>query len=296
MPYTTNPNLPKVRARAIELMRKHGWSVRQTARYFGFNPSTISKWNRKIPPGGSNSIPTESSRPKSHPKKLTQTVVERIIELRKNTGGRCSEVIHGMLEREGVLVSLNSVKRTLDRQYLLKKKSKWKKLHFTTPRPEAIKPGDLVQIDTIHLRLPNNKRIYVYTLIDVNSRWTYAYASRRLRAGISLEVVKKAMKISGFEFNCIQSDHGPEFSQHFTKMLGIRHRHSRIRKPNDNAHVERFNRTIQTEFLNKLEVDVRVINRKLPKYLKYYNEQRLHLGIKLKTPIEILNECCQAIG
>jgi len=30
--------------------------------------------------------------------------------------------------------------------------------------------------------------------------------------------------------------------------------------------------------------------------LKYYNEVRLHMGINLKTPMQIIRECSQAIG
>lgn len=296
MPYTTNPNMPKVRARAIETMRKHNWSIRQTARYFGFNPSTISKWNRKVPFAGAHSIPTESSRPKSHPKKIDHLIVSKIVKLRQSTGGRCSEVIHQLLLNDGVNISLNSVKRTLDRQSLLKKKSKWKRLHYTAPRPEAVKPGDLVEVDTIHLRKNEKERIYVYTLIDINSRWAYARAARRIGARPSVDFIAEAKKISKFDFACIQSDNGPEFSRYFTDRVKTRHRHSRIRKPNDNAHLERFNRTIQDEFLNKLPVDVRIINKLLPRYLKYYNENRLHLGLNLKTPAKIISECCQAIG
>jgi len=296
MPYTTNPNLPKLRAKAISLMRRNSWSVRQTARYFGFNPSTISKWNRKVPPGGSHEIPTKSSRPKSHPGKLKPEIVKRITELRIATNGRCSEVIHQHLLNEGIVVSLNSVKRTLDRKNMLRKRSPWKRLHKYPERPNAVNPGDLIQLDTIHLMKNEKERIYIYTLIDVYSRWAYAWASEKMNSRKSINFVKSAKQKSLFNFNCLQSDHGPEFSQHFSERVKIFHRHSRVRRPNDNAHLERFNRTLQNEFLDKLPANVNIINRLLPKYLKYYNEERLHLGINLKTPAQIISGCCQAIG
>lgn len=296
MPYTTNPKMPKLRARAIQIMRKNNWTIRQTARYFGFNPSTISKWNHRIPLGGSHEIPTRSSRPKSHPKRLKPEVVKRIIEIRKNTNGRCSEVIHQYLANEGIRVSLNSVKRTLDRNYLLKKRSPWKRCHRTVKRPNIANAGDLIELDTIHLMKNDKERIYVYTLIDVYSRWAYAYAAERINVWKSIKFVRNAKQKLPFSFNCLQSDHGSEFSQHFSERIRISHRHSRVRKPNDNAHLERFNRTLQTEFLNKLPANVNIINRLLPKYLKYYNEERLHLGLNLKTPLEYLGQCCQAIG
>jgi len=293
MSYSTNPNLPKVRAKAVEMVRS-GKSIRSVARYFGFNPSTVCKWVKRAPQGRVTSLPTRSSRPKSHPNKLDYQIVKRIIDLRIETKGRCSEVIHQMLLNEGITVSLNSVKRTLRRNYLIKPKSPWKKYHLSGQRPEAVKPGDLVQLDTIHL-MNQEQRIYIYTLLDVYSRWAYAWASSKISSGNTLKFVKRAERKTDFSFNCLQSDHGPKFSNYFSKMVKTKHRHSRVRKPNDNAHLERFNRTIQNEFLKYLPTDVKTINKHLPKYLKYYNEQRLHLGIGLKTPAQILTKCCQGI-
>ena len=48
----------------------------------------------------------------------------------------------------------------------------------------------------------------------------------------------------------MQSDNGLEFSEHFAQRLksnNIALRHTRLGRPNDNAHIERFNRTIQEE-------------------------------------------------
>ncbi|HCU47457.1 TPA: hypothetical protein DIC39_00105, partial [Patescibacteria group bacterium] len=53
----------------------------------------------------------------------------------------------------------------------------------------------------------------------------------------------------------------------------------------------RFNRTIQEECLNKIPQTLRVFRKEIPEYLHYYNTERLHLGLNLKTPIE----CVQAI-
>lgn len=286
MTYSTNPHLPRLRAQAVEMVRS-GKSMREVARYFGFDAATISRWSKKATPSGSWVIPTTSSRPHHHPKELSAAVVNRIVELRIQLKGRCAEVIHAQLAKEGITVSLSSVKRTLDRRLLTQKKSKWKKLHFQTPRPTPVNPGDLVEIDTVHIMQTEQKRIYIYTLIDLYSRWSYAWASEELSTHNSILFVSKARSKAPFIFQCIQSDHGPEFSKLFTKRIKTVHRHSRIRTPNDNAHVERFNRTIQDEFLNRIPVDVKAINRGLPKYLKYYNTERLHLGINLKTPMEM---------
>ncbi len=288
MAYSNNPNLPQVRMQAVRLAKYRRWSMRKVSRYIGVNASTISRWCKKDITGGWRPIPTKSSRPKSHPKQLKDNIIRKIIGLRFETRGRCSEVIHKTLLNDGIKVSLNSVKRTLDRHGLINKRSPWKKYHPPTERPKADNPGDLVQVDTIHLMSNQKERIYVFTLIDVFSRWVYARAYERANCKTALHFLRLAQFYARFKFNNIQSDHGSEFSTHFTERLKINHRHSRVRKPNDNGHLERFNRTLQDECLRKLKVDVNVINKALPEYLKYYNNERLHLGINLLTPLQVL--------
>lgn len=287
MPYTQNPHMPKLRMQAVRLVKQQGWSTRKVARYTGFSQSAIVKWCEKDTNYGFSPIPTQSSKPLHHPHALSASIVSQIVEKRKRLK-RSAEVIHQTLWNEGVEVSLSSVKRILDRCGLTKKRSPWKRVHLSPHRPDVAGPGDLVQVDTIHLMESEKRRIYVYTLIDVYSRWTYAWAVDRISAKKSVEFVKRAQALAPFEFQCLQSDHGSEFSQHFTERVRILHRHSRVRKPNDNAHLERFNRTLQDELLSELPVKVRVYNRKLPEYLSYYNTERLHFGIQLKTPSQMI--------
>ena len=287
MPYTQNPHMPKLRMQAVRLVKQSGWSTRKVARYTGFSQSAIVKWCAKDHNVGFSPIYTVSSRPRHHPKALSQNMVDCIITERQRLG-RSAEVVHRTLLNGGVSVSLSSVKRTLDRSGLTKKRSPWKRLHLSVKRPSVAQPGDLVQVDTVHLMESDKKRIYVYTMIDVYSRWTYAWAVERISAKKSVEFVKRAQALAPFVFRCIQSDHGSEFSQHFTERVKIVHRHSRVRRPNDNAHLERFNRTLQDELLRELPVKVRLYNQKLPEYLQYYNTERLHFGIQLKTPLQMI--------
>jgi len=283
--YTNNRNMPKLRQQAAELVRR-GWSARKVGRYLGYHHTAVMRWVEKSRIIGYHPIPTESSRPDSHPYQLNKEMVNKIIETRLSIK-RCAEVVHRELFNQNIIVSLSSVKRTLDRHYLLNKRSPWKRYHAPTPRPEALKPGDFVQIDTIHLMV-GNRRIYIFTLIDVFSRWAYARAYERANTVTALNFLRRAQKEAGFVFKTIQSDHGSEFSTSFTERSKPVHRHSRVRRPNDNAHLERFNRTIQEECLDKLPRDINTINEALPIYLNYYNTKRLHFGIDLKTPLQVV--------
>lgn len=293
MAYTTNPNIPKVRMEAVRLVKYRGWSMRKVALRYGVEPSTISRWCKHPLGNGWVYIPTASALAKTHPNALGEKVIKAIIE--KRTGRRrCGQVIHQELFRDGIKVSLPSVQRTLNRLNLLKKRSPWKRPHDSTPRPEIIHAGSLLEADTVHIMLPNKTRIYVYTLIDLYSRWAYAEAHQRISPEISSSFVLKAKQKASFEFEMIQTDHGLEFSTRFTHVLwrnGIKHRHSRVRQSNDNAHIERFNRTVQEECLDRIPDDVLEINRALKKYLPYYNNERLHMGINYQTPLEVLRRC-----
>ena len=293
MAYTTNSRAPRLRARAVNMVRA-GKSISEVARYFGYTKGAVSKWCKKMREQGSWTIPTLSSRPHHHPNELASDVVNKIIACRKRHH-RCSEVTHRYLKNEGVVVSLSSVKRKLDSAGLIKKRSPWKRLHLSVSRPLALKPGDLVLVDTIHLMISEKKRIYVYTLIDVYSRWCFAWATDRISTQQSIKFLKMAQVNADFKFNCIQSDHGSEFSQHFSERIKILHRHSRVRKPNDNAYLERFNRTLQEECLDNFKTNVKIFNQQLPIYLDYYNDHRLHLGIDFQTPNQMLKRF-QAIG
>lgn len=278
--------------RAVLLVRG-GWSVRKAARYLGFSYGAVINWLKKAPTDGRMTIPTESSRPTRHPRALSKELVEAIVEQRKKRK-RCGKVVHEELRRRGVFVSLSSVNRTLGRSGLLKKRSPWKRWHFSFHRPEVKNTGDLVQIDTIHLLDGKGKKFYIYTLIDLYSRFAYAKVVSKINTHASLVFVKEAWEEAGFVFRVIQSDHGPEFSSWFSEMLksaGIAHRHSRVRQSNDNAHVERFNRTVQEECFDLVAKRPQACRRALLEYLPYYNNERPHLGIEMRTPAQVVRRC-----
>lgn len=260
-----------------------------TARHFGTSPGTITKWMRRAKDNGGLPIPTRSSRPRHSPRALPREVVTVIIRERQGRR-RCAEVVHQSLLQQGVVVSLSSVKRTLDRCGLRKKRSPWKRPHDFTPRPAVTHSGALLQADTVHLRSPSGHKLYVYTLIDLYSRWAYAEVLEQYSVVASVAFVRRAKQTAPFNFELVQTDHGAEFSTWFTHCLtkmNIAHRHSRVRQANDNAHIERFNRTIQEECLDHTPQTVAGCRKALAEYLPYYNGERLHMGLGFKTPAEM---------
>ena len=101
----------------------------------------------------------------------------------------------------------------------------------------------------------------------------------------------------GFRVAMVQADNGPEFGRYFEQCMrqaNIQVRHSRLGRPNDNAHIERFNRTLQEECIGhhwRRSVSLQRQQEKIDSYIRFYNEERVHLGIQLRAPKDMLQRC-----
>lgn len=293
MPYTSNPHASRARMNARNDVVWRDLSCQQAALKYGVCRTTVWRWVRRaknLNINGNSLIDTLPSRPKHHPSELAPEVVGRIVELREQLK-RCSPVIHKHLQLEGINVSLSSVARTLKRHGLTRRKKQATMYKSVYRRPEAKSPGTLVQMDTLHIQRGDGSRYYIYTLIDLYSRLAYAEYHPKLGQKISFGIIKRAQNYLGFSFSMLQTDHGPEFKDGLTFMLGkknIKLRHSRIRTPNDNAHIERFNRTIQEECFGGRNPNEKTIREALQRYIHYYNHDRLHMSLNLMTPTQFV--------
>jgi transposase InsO family protein len=319
MAYSINPNLPRARAIALKLLIDQSLSVQVVANKCGVHRSTVYRWwlkwktiNQNVQLENFNRptrklgrqfrfaalrwpIPTLSSRPKHSPNAVPEEIVKLIISLRQLLK-RCAEVIwFHLIHDNGVRISLSSVRRILRRHHCFDGARKNRVRPDNPRRPHPTYPGELVQTDTIHYICPvTYKRRYVYTVIDLYTRMTYAEIHSNIRPGIAADVIMRAQGRLGFCFSMVQADNGPEYSSYFEQRLRakvIPVRHSRLGRPNDNAHIERFNRTIQEECLGSRissNVATATLQTKISQYTEFYNTKRVHLGLQMRTPAEML--------
>ena len=319
MAYSTNPHLPKARAAAVRLLVEAGLPASTVALRAGVNRSTVWRWKRKwaalnehVEFNNPNrpsrpvsmarklatcrwQIATESSRPHSHAWAIPEVVVQQILQAREQLR-RCAEVVwHYVTVSLSIQVSLSSVRRILRRHHCFDGVRKPRVRPDNPRRPQATAPGELVQTDTIHHVDPTTgRRLYYYTVIDLHTRMAYAMLSTTLRQGLAAQAVLDAQTAFGFRFAMVQSDNGPEYGRYFEQQMtraNIHTRHSRLHRPNDNAHIERFNRTIQEECIGsswRKSVPLSRQKQNVNKYLDYYNNERIHLGIQLQTPSQML--------
>lgn len=323
MAYSNNPNLPKARAIAMQLLVREQLPLVVVANRCGVHRSTIYRWKQKWNklnenvqftndnrPGRTRAsglmlstfrltactwrIPTSSARPHVSPTAISQELVTLVLAVRAQLK-RCAEVVwHHLVTVLSVSVSLSSVRRILWRSGVARGRKN--RVRRDNPRrPVVTEPGELVQTDTIHHVDPKTgRRLYYYTVIDLFTRMTYAILVPKLSPGHAARAVLEAQKHWGFPIAMIQTDNGPEYGRYFEQQMkrsSIQTRHSRLHRPNDNAHIERFNRTIQTECIGyywNRSVPLPLQQAKLTAWLEHYNTKRVHLGIQLRTPISML--------
>ena len=185
-------------------------------------------------------------------------------------------------------LALNGVKGKL---YVVAKKKK-KKLRRDGYKPK--KPGDLVQMDGI-ITYCYGKRIYVLNAIDYVSTKAISIILPSNKSHQTAKALERVDEMFGFRIKNIQTDNGSEFMGAFADTmdkLGKTHFYNYVKKPMWNGKVERFNRTLQEEWLANPDIQLLLsddkdeANKELQKYLNWYNDERPHQSIGYMTPNE----------
>jgi transposase InsO family protein len=156
-------------------------------------------------------------------------------------------------------------------------------------------PGHVVALDTFEEHI-NGTRRYIITFIDIYTRFGFALATSSHASLAARDFFGLCQSVFPFSFESVLTDNGSEFKKHFSASLldlHLTHFHTRPRTPKQNAHSERFNRTVQEEFANyhrrELWVDLDTFNRKLFEWLYWYNSERVHFAFGNKlTPIQFM--------
>jgi len=163
------------------------------------------------------------------------------------------------------------------------------------PKDFKYTPLKLWLADTIE-RVRDGIRRYIITFIDPKSRIAFGMTlpSKHSRhSAMALEALIEGNQ--GIEF--LLSDNGSEFEGAFDELLkerGIQHYWTYPKSPKMNAHNERFNRTIQEQFVDFNEdllfSDLEAFNREMGKWLIKYNTILPHHSLNLKPPSKWLME------
>ena len=151
-------------------------------------------------------------------------------------------------------------------------------------------PGDLIQMDTVAILAAGIKR-YIFTAIDVSTRFAVAYTYQSNSSANGRDFLAKFLQVAPFATIRIQTDNGGELEKHFAQYCqekGFIYLFNYPKHLQSNGHLERFNRTIQEQFVNwhidELD-EVEDFNQKMMEYLIWYNTEKPHRGIGKLPPL-----------
>ncbi len=142
--------------------------------------------------------------------------------------------------------------------------------------------GDLIEIDTI-VKFDWGIKRYIITAVDTHTRYTFAWTYQRPNSANAKDFFQK-----------LETDNGSEFHKYFRdylKQKKIIYYWNYPSKPFLNGHIEKYNRTIQDEFIDQHLVsleDTKRFNHKLIDYLTWYNTKRPHWSLNLQSPVDYL--------
>lgn len=156
-------------------------------------------------------------------------------------------------------------------------------------------PGHCVALDTVE-KVSAGRRRYVITAEDLFGRFAFAWGTQSHASLAATEFFERFRRLLPFPIAFVLTDNGSEWQKHFAAALAelaITHYHTYPRTPKMNSHIERFNRTIQEEFLDYhvwlLFEDLDGFNRTLMDWLIWYNTRRVHFAFGNKlSPVQFL--------
>lgn len=149
-----------------------------------------------------------------------------------------------------------------------------------------------------------NGKLYIVGVIDSYSRICWMMPVRSVKAiDISYATMEMLVILRNrydIEFKEMMSDNGSEFSssnnienhpfERMLKFLDIKHIYTKPCSPKTNGKIERFWRTLEDELLSGETFDsLEEFARHIQGYCLYYNEHRMHQGINLKKPVEMIS-------
>lgn len=302
------------RMKILQFYEKYGEAATKEA--FGADRKVISRWRRllKESRGDLTALVPRSTRPlRVRTSPVHHKVVAYIRNLREEHPRLGKEKIKPLLDayccRERLLgISVATIGNIVKRHKLFFQRSgkvyhdpaaHWaqKTKKKRTKIRHSPKPTDFGHIlsDTVE-RLTDGIKDYFYSAMDIKSRFTVTLHYKRLSSKNMKDFYERFQSVFPGEVVRWQSDNGSENLGDFDTQLekdGIPHLFSYPRCPKINAYIERYNRTVQEEFIdNNLHVlhDQELFHKKLADYLIFYNTKRVHKGLNNKTPVDYLIE------
>jgi len=304
------------RLKIIEFYNQYGEKTTREA--FGVGRDTIWIWKKRLTDNRnsiSSLIPTPTTPKtkrtmKTHPKVIAyiKTLREKHVRLGKE---KIKPLLDEYCQSENLLtIKESTIGKVIKRNNFFFQKSgriyhnphsKWAKNRLKKKKRDRVKKPPrptsfgYIEMDTV-MKFVDGVRMYFLTAIDVKLKFAFSLPYANLNSRNAVDFFKKLQLVYPIKLTTVQTDNGLEFLAEFDQYLGkldIPHVFIYPRCCRINGTIERFNRTIQEEFIDEnlhIISDSKLFSYKLIDYLIFYNTQRVHKSLGLKTPLGYLQE------
>jgi transposase InsO family protein len=302
----------RFRLHTLDHCYKYGYKAACDA--FSIPKSTLYDWKKVFEASGKKPISLVPKSTRPHRTRVMTTdsrLVEFIKVMRRKYGNVGSNIIKPFLDEYAKDIGINSVSKstiekvirrrrfTFEKRIKYRRKSKYSRLR-TRKSPKVKSPG-FVQMDSITI-YTNRKRHLFMSVIDIYTKYALVVKVSSLSSINAVKVFKRFQRENLTNVHTVQTDNGSEFMAHFHKYLeeqSFKHLFIYPRLCKVNGVVERFNRTIQEECIKRSDeiyYDTEAFEKKLTKYLYWYNHKRPHYALGYMSPIQFINSSIPKSG
>jgi putative transposase len=269
---------PSQIAQALERVAAIG--VRPAEKELGISRTTLRSWERKVAKAakGEGVAPTSGPDPKTVEEQRDKRI---LTEWHKQQGLGPSQ-IRNQLRREGMKVSVHTVRRVMESDGYVPPKTE-RRDH--TGAYEAVRPNQMWHLDFLHRHI-HKQPVFVLALLDDHSRFVPGWAiDDAERADAVIACFEAAVERHG-KPEAVMHDGGSAFwswkgASRFTRILeeyGVDQ--IKIDVPSTNGKIEVFNANIQKELFDRVTFpDVGELRRRLGPHFHWYNHHRTHHGL-----------------
>ena len=290
---------------------EEGMSLKAAAAAFNVSPATAHRWWHRKTDALLDEASVEwwrdrSSRPHRSPRRLSAAEEEPILRARRETNlgpGRLAGIVRRARSTIWKVLRRNGVSRRRHSQRQSFRRYEWARpgalLHVDMAElPRFRKPGHAVTGDRSKTGYETRHglgHVYLHCVIDDHSRYAYVEQHQVRGAAITAAVLERAIahlaELGLDPPEAVMTDNAYAYtkSRAFANVLaaaGARHIVTPPYTPRWNGKVERFIRTLKTEWAHAhVWPNSSDRSRALRSFLRYYNRRRPHSSIGDRPPI-----------
>jgi len=278
-----------------------GASVLEVAVRFEVHRQTVHRWLRRYELAGLAGLADRSHRPQTCPHQMPPAVEAQVLEWRRrHPGWGPRRLLYEATKAQlAPLPSRSGIYRSLQRHGLIDPGAR-RRRNETWKRWERGRPNELWQFDLVGgIALIDGTELKALTGVDDHSRFCVSAALLRRATGRAVcAAFADALTRHGVPDEVL-TDNGRQFTgrfaNHDTEVLfdricrenGITHRLTAPYSPTTTGKIERFHRSLRTEFLTGRVFDtLHNAQTELDAWVAHYNTTRPHQGINMATPAE----------